>query len=194
MSVGRFTAVTLISYLISLQIFICFFYVNTARLWYTFSGNPIPHDQFYSQVDTIRNSLTREHIIELLRPTSEALYYFVGVSLDIVRYVGVGSHPPYTCIIFPQLTHRCSNSIVTFFTGVGFFFIGLLGKHLSTHTLFSILAIILFTIPVLYQKYRESINYQIFMILQSINKRLSTISFLRHHNIRIATINLVSGV
>lgn len=87
MSIGRFTAVTLICYLVSLQIFICFFYVNGARLWYTFSGDPLPHDQFYSHVDTVRDSLTREQIIDLLRPTSEALHYFASVSLDIVRYV-----------------------------------------------------------------------------------------------------------
>lgn len=171
-TVQDFSAITLLSYLIVLQIVICFIYVNSVQAWYRFQGQELPSDQFYSQIEPLRENATRERILELLRPTAEAMNSLITYSINIMR---------------------CVDNVWTVTVAICFFALGWVAKHFSSHAILAILSILLFTVPLMYSKKQKVIDDFITKVASSISKALQSIPLLSKPEKRAPEENFLSS-
>lgn len=154
--VQDFSAISLLSYLLVLQIVICFTYVNGIKAWYHFQGQQLPPDQFYSQIEPLREEATRERILELLRPTAEAMNTMITFSINIMR---------------------CSNNGQTIIAALSFLLLGWVARYVSTPCIVAPSAIAIFMIPLLYSKKHVVIDEKINTLARSIASVLQKVPF-----------------
>jgi hypothetical protein len=83
-AIQDYSVVTLLSYLVFVQLLVCLCYVNGTKWWLSFQGKSIPSDQFFSSSNVF---VTPEYIHSLVAPTAVLLDDFVHHVIDLCRCV-----------------------------------------------------------------------------------------------------------
>eukprot|EP00823_Brevimastigomonas_motovehiculus_P006711 TRINITY_DN5616_c0_g1_i1.p1 TRINITY_DN5616_c0_g1~~TRINITY_DN5616_c0_g1_i1.p1 ORF type:complete len:215 (+),score=30.89 TRINITY_DN5616_c0_g1_i1:50-694(+) len=142
---GQYTFVTLVSYLILLQLLVCLLYMGGMKLWIRYvQGTPI------SSVVTQSSSSTASASDKVRYVSSEALVAWSTQAADTINAV-----VEYTINVF-----RVRSLSLTLKIMLVVFLVGWFGRYLHSITIYLIIHILMFTLPPIYKSQQAFIDQQ----------------------------------